>query len=72
MLAVRPDLEDGVSHALHKASEELARANVARYSSAKRLVEPLHHDGKLKEAVILQFARDKRFEDVVVALSLLV
>jgi uncharacterized protein (DUF2336 family) len=72
LLAVRPDSEDGVSHALHKASEELARANVARdYSSAKRHVQPLHHDGQLKEVVILEFARDKCFEDVVVALSLL-
>jgi len=72
LLAVRPDSEDGLTHALHKASEELARANVVRdYSSAKRHVQPLHHDGQLKEAVILEFARHKRFEDVVVALSLL-
>ena len=72
LLATRPDLEAGVSSALQKASGELAKANVARdYSSAKRIVQPLHHDGKLQDAVILQFARDKRFEDVVVALSLL-
>jgi len=72
LLAARPDLEDGVSSALQKASGELAKANVARdYSSAKRIVQPLHHDGKLTDAVILQFARDKRFDDVVVALSLL-
>lgn len=72
LLAARPDLEDGVSQAIQRASEELAKASIARdYSLAKRVVQPLHHDGKLDETVILGFARDKRFEDVVVALSLL-
>ena len=69
LLAARPDAED-VLRALDKASGELAKANAPRdYSSAKRVVQPLHHDGKLKEAEIMQFARDKRFEDVVVALA---
>jgi Uncharacterised protein conserved in bacteria (DUF2336) len=73
LLATRPDLEAGVSEAIQKASEELSlKVNVGRdYSRAKRLVQPLHHDGKLKEKVILGFARDKRVEDVVVAMSLL-
>lgn len=72
LLSMRPDLEDGVSDAIQKASEALAKVNVGRdYSLAKRLVQPLHHDGKLQEKVILEFARDKRSEDVVVALSLL-
>ena len=72
LLATRPDLEIGMLRALHNASKELAKANVARdFSSAKRLVQPLHKDGKLKDAAILGFARDKRVEDVVVALSLL-
>jgi Uncharacterised protein conserved in bacteria (DUF2336) len=72
LLATRPDLEAGVSEAIQKASEELSKANVGRdYSRAKRLVQPLHHDGKLKEKVILGFARDKRVEDVVVGMSLL-
>lgn len=72
LLAMRPDLEDGVSDVVQRASEELAKASVTHdYSLAKRLVQPLHHDGKLKEKVILGFARDKRFEEVVVALSLL-
>lgn len=71
LLAARPDAED-VLRALNKASGELAKASAPRdYSSAKRIVQPLHHDGKLKEAEVMQFARDKRFEDVVVSLSLL-
>jgi Uncharacterised protein conserved in bacteria (DUF2336) len=72
LLATRPDLEAGVSEAIQKASEELSKVHVGRdYSRAKRVVQPLHHDGKLKEKVILGFARDKRVEDVVVAMSLL-
>jgi uncharacterized protein (DUF2336 family) len=71
LLAERPDSE-GALQALQAASGELARANAARdYSEAKRFVTPLHHDGKLNEDSILEFARDKRVEDVVVALSLL-
>ena len=71
LLAGQPD-SDGVLHSLHEAAGELARANAAcDYSAAKRFVKPLHHDGKLKEANVLEFARDKRVEDVVVALSLL-
>lgn len=72
LLAVRPDLGDGVSNAVQRASEELAKANVARdYSLAKRIVQPLHHDRVLSEKVIMDFARDKRLEEVIVALSLL-
>jgi hypothetical protein len=72
LLANRSDLQEGVLQALDKASGELAKTNVARdYSSAKRLLQPLHHDGKLKEALIYEFARDRRVEDVVMALSML-
>ena len=72
LIAARPGAADGVSDALQKASEELAKTNVVRdYSSAKRMVQPMHHDGKLHEEAIMAFARDKRVEDVVVALSLL-
>ena len=72
LLETRPGSEDDVLHALHKASDELAKANTARdYSSAKRFIQPLHQDGKLKEANVLEFARDKRVDDVVVALSML-
>lgn len=71
LLAERPN-SDGAMQVLQKASGELAKANAARdYSAAKRFVMPLHHDGKLKEATVLEFAGDKRVEDVVVALSLL-
>jgi uncharacterized protein (DUF2336 family) len=71
LLAGRPD-SNGVLHSLHEAAGELARANAPRdYAAAKRFVVPLHHDGKLKDADVLEYARDKRVEDVVVALSLL-
>jgi uncharacterized protein (DUF2336 family) len=71
LLAERPD-SHGALQALQEAASELARANAARdYSAAKRFVMPLHHDGKLKEADVLEYARDRRVEDVVVALSLL-
>jgi len=72
LLAAQPDKAEGLVQALDKASGELAKAHIARdYTSASRFVRPLHHDGKLKDAEVAQFARDKRFEDVVVALSLL-
>jgi uncharacterized protein (DUF2336 family) len=72
LLASRPDLKDDLSQALNKASVDLAKTNAPRdYSSAKRLIQPLHHDGKLNEAMVLEFARDKRVEDVVVAISLI-
>jgi uncharacterized protein (DUF2336 family) len=72
LLASRPDAGEGVMQALQKASGDLAKANGTRdFSSAKRLVQPLHHDGKLNETVVMEFARDKRVDDVVVALSLL-
>ena len=71
LLADRSDTDD-VSQAVHAASGDLAKASVARdYSSAKRFVQPMYHDGKLSEDAVLDFARDKRIEDVIVALSLL-
>ncbi|MCC6889398.1 MAG: DUF2336 domain-containing protein [Hyphomicrobiales bacterium] len=72
LASARPELKDGISTALRKASAAVAASSGARdYAAARHLIELMQREGRLKEADVLQFARSRRIEETAVALSVL-
>jgi len=69
LMAARPEAAGSVTLALDRAAREL-QAERPDYTEAQHLVRLLNGDGKLTEAVILEFARSGKFEEAIAALSL--
>jgi uncharacterized protein (DUF2336 family) len=71
LLAARPDAAGDLTHTLNKVARELqAERPVRDYTEAQHLVGLLNRDGKLGEAVMLEFARANKFEEAISALAL--
>src|SRR5215468_4096641 len=71
LLVARPDAAGDLTQALNKVARELQAERPMRdYTEAQHLVGLLNRDGKLGEAVMLEFARGNKFEEAVAALSL--
>jgi uncharacterized protein (DUF2336 family) len=70
LAAAKPETKVEVQRVLDKVSREF-EAPVRDYSEARRTVLALHQDGKLGEAELAEFAKDRKFEETVAALSVL-
>ena len=70
LAAAKPETKVEVQRVLDKVSREF-EAPIRDYSEARRIVLAMHQDGKLGEAELAEFAKDKKFEETVAALSVL-
>ena len=70
LAAARPETQAEVRRVLDKVSREFS-ASARDYAGAQITVMALHQAGKLNEAEIANFAKDKKFEETVVSLSVL-
>jgi uncharacterized protein (DUF2336 family) len=72
LAAAKPETRAEIQRVLDKVSKEVANAAPARdYSVARRVVLELHQAGKLNEGHLADFAKDKKFEETVAAISVL-
>jgi uncharacterized protein (DUF2336 family) len=74
LMAENPSAGGAVAGAVREVDGEMrsdARRHSRNYAAARTEVEALRRAGRLKEDVIQQFARERRFEHTAVALSLL-
>jgi uncharacterized protein (DUF2336 family) len=70
--SAKPETRAEIQRVLDKVSKELSNGTPARdYSAAQKRAVELHQAGKLGETELAEFARDKKFEETVAALSLL-
>jgi uncharacterized protein (DUF2336 family) len=72
LASAKPEIRAEIQRILDKVSKELSsNAQVRDYTAAQRALIELHQAGKLNESKLATFAKDKKFEETVVALSLL-
>ena len=72
LAAAKPETRDRNPARARKVSKEFGTSAPARdYAAAQRAVVALHQAGKLGEPELADFAKDKKFEETVAALSLL-
>ena len=70
--AAKPETRAEIQRVLDKIAKEFSKSAPARdYSSAQRTILEMHQIGALGEAELAGFAADKKFEETVVALSML-
>lgn len=70
--AAKPETRAEIQRVLDKVSKEFETSAPARdYAAALRSVTAMHQAGGLSEAALAEFARDKKFEETVAALSVL-
>jgi uncharacterized protein (DUF2336 family) len=70
--AAKPETRNEIQRVLEKVSKEIDTTAPARdYTAALRAVTVLHQAGTLGEAGLADFAKDKKFEETVAALSVL-
>jgi uncharacterized protein (DUF2336 family) len=70
--AAKPETRAEIQRVLDKVSQELSNGTPARdYAAAQKAVFEMQQAGKLSETELGEFARDKKFEETVAALSLL-
>ena len=71
--AAKPETRSEIQRVLEKVSKEFDNSTPARdYAAAQRVVLALHQTGGLGEPELAEFAKDKKFEETVASLSLLV
>ena len=72
LAAAKPETRSEIQRVLDKVSREFDKSAPARdYADALRTVLALHQAGKLGETELAEFAKDKKFEETVAALSVL-
>lgn len=72
LASAKPETQAEIQRVLDKISREYGRSAPARdYTAARRVVLELQQAGKLDEAALAGFAKDKKFEETVAALSVL-
>jgi uncharacterized protein (DUF2336 family) len=72
LAAAKPETQAEIQRVLDKVSKEFSKAAPARdYSAARRVVLELHQAGKLNEDHLADFAKEKKFEETVAAISVL-
>lgn len=71
--AAKPETRSEIQRVLQKVSKEFDQAAppARDYAAAQRAVITLQQNGKLGEPELAEFAKDKKFEETVAALSLL-
>jgi uncharacterized protein (DUF2336 family) len=70
--SAKPETRAEIQRVLDKVSKEFDQSTPARdYTAAQRVVLTLHQSGKLGESELVDFAKDKKFEETVAALSML-
>jgi uncharacterized protein (DUF2336 family) len=70
--AAKPETRTEIQRVLEKVSKEFDQAAPARdYAAAQRAVVTLQQNGRLGEPELAEFAKDRKFEETVAALSLL-
>jgi uncharacterized protein (DUF2336 family) len=72
LASAKPETQVEVRRVLEKVSREFGKtAPIRDYSAARRTVLELHQAGKLGEAELVEFAKVKKYEETVAALSVL-
>jgi uncharacterized protein (DUF2336 family) len=72
LASAKPETRAEIQRVLDKVSKEYDSSAPARdYSAAQRTVLTLQQAGELNEAKLAEFARDRKFEETVAAISLL-
>jgi uncharacterized protein (DUF2336 family) len=72
LASARPETQAAIRRVLAAISDELNAATKPRdYEEAQRSVLAMHRDGKLDEAMLVELAKQDRFEETVAALSAL-
>jgi uncharacterized protein (DUF2336 family) len=70
--AAKPETRNEIQRVLEKVSKEFERAAPVRdYTAAQAAVMALHQAGNLAEPALVDFAKNKKFEETVAALSVL-
>ena len=70
--AAKPETRNEIQRVLQKVSKEFeAAAQPRNYAAAQAAVMALHQSGNLNESSLLDFAKSKKFEETVAALSVL-
>jgi uncharacterized protein (DUF2336 family) len=70
--SAKPETRAEIQRVLDKVSKEFEQSTPVRdYAAAQRIVLALHQSGKLGETELADFAKDKKFEETVAALSML-
>jgi uncharacterized protein (DUF2336 family) len=72
LASAKPETRAEIQRVLDKISSEFGQSAPAYdYTAARRRLLELHRNGSLREADLAGFANDKKFEETVVALSML-
>ena len=72
LAAAKPETKAEIQRVLEKVSKEFGKTGPSRdYSAAVRMVVELDKAGKLAEADLAEFAKDKKYEETVAAISAL-
>ncbi len=72
LASVKPETRAEIQRVLERVSREIGRfASTRDYSQALRTVHALHQEGRLDEHALFEFAKAKKFEETVAALSAL-
>jgi uncharacterized protein (DUF2336 family) len=72
LAAAKPETQAEIQRVLDKVSKEFSKSAPARdYAAAQRAVLEMHQTGHLGEPELVVFANDKKYEEMVAALSLL-
>jgi uncharacterized protein (DUF2336 family) len=72
LASAKPETQAEIQRVLNKIAKELSESVPARdYAAARRLALAMHQAGQLGEAELADFAKNKKFEETVAALSLL-
>jgi len=70
--SARPETQAEIRRVLQKIASEVGAKSAPRdYREAQRAVHELHRAGKLNEAVLVEFAKDEKYEETVASLSAL-
>jgi len=67
--AAKPETQAEIRRVLARVSQEVGTSKARDYSAAERAVDALREQGKLNEAVLVDFARAGRYEETVVSLA---
>ena len=70
--SARPETQAEIRRVLAKVSDEVGAYAAPRdYSQAQRTIAELRREGKLDEAALVDFAKDRKYEETIAALALL-
>jgi uncharacterized protein (DUF2336 family) len=70
--SARPETQAEIRRVLAKVSDEVGAYAAPRdYSQAQRTIAELRREGKLDEAALVDFAKDRKYEEMIAALALL-